>query len=414
MRTTRRLLLTSAAPAFILAATAAEAQQQRPAQRPPAQPSRPAQPQQARAQPQGTPATTPLGPIDTLARHALIVDFETDAVLLEKDADHPMPPASMSKLMTAYVVFERLRAGRLRLDQELPVSERAWRMGGSKMFVEVGSTVTVENLLRGMIVQSGNDACIVLAEAISGSEEQFAELLNERARAIGLTRSTFRNSTGWPHPDHRMTCRDLALLAKRIITDFPEYYRYYSERSFRYANITQENRNPLLYRNIGADGLKTGHTEESGFGLTASAVQGGRRVILVVNGLPSMRARAEESERLMRWAFAEFENVRLFAAGETVDLAPVHLGVKKAVALVSPKDVVFTMPRAWRRTARVAVRYTAPIAAPVQRGTVLATLDVSGQGVPATALPLVAGEDVAQLGFVPRIFEGLRTLALGS
>lgn len=414
MHPTRRLLLASAASGLVFAASAAEAQQQRPAQRPPAQPSRPAQTQQARPQPQGTPATTPLGPVDTLARHALIVDFETDAVLLEKEADVPMPPASMSKLMTAYVVFERLRAGRLRLDQELPVSERAWRMGGSKMFVEIGSTVTVENLLRGVIVQSGNDACIVLAEAISGSEEQFAELLNERARAIGLTRSTFRNSTGWPHPDHRMTCRDLALLSKRIILDFPDYYRYYSERSFRYANITQENRNPLLYRNIGADGLKTGHTEESGFGLTASAVQGGRRVILVVNGLPSMRARAEESERLMRWAFSEFENVRLFAAGETVEVAPVHLGVKKEVALVSPKDVVFTMPRAWRRTARVAVRYTAPVSAPVQRGAVLASLEVSGQGVPATTLPLVAAEDVPQLGFVPRIFEGLRTLALGS
>ncbi|WP_114374731.1 D-alanyl-D-alanine carboxypeptidase family protein [Elioraea thermophila] len=414
MYLTRRLVLASATSGLVFAATSAQAQQQRPAQRPPAQPSRPAQPQQARPQPQGTPATTPLGPVDTLARHALIVDFETDAVLLEKEADVPMPPASMSKLMTAYVVFERLRAGRLRLDQELPVSERAWRMGGSKMFVEVGSTVTVENLLRGVIVQSGNDACIVLAEAISGSEEQFAELLNERARAIGLTRSTFRNSTGWPHPDHRMTCRDLALLAKRIILDFPDYYRYYSERSFRYANITQENRNPLLYRNIGADGLKTGHTEESGFGLTASAVQGGRRVILVVNGLPSMRARAEESERLMRWAFSEFENVRLFAAGETVEVAPVHLGVKREVALVSPKDVVFTMPRGWRRTARVAVRYTAPVSAPVQRGAVLASLEVSGEGVPATTLPLVAGEDVPQLGFVPRILEGLRTLAFGS
>ena len=414
VRTTRRMLLACATSGVVLAATVATAQAQRPAQRPQAQPARPAQPNQVRPQPQGTPATTPIGPVDTLARHALIVDFETDAVLLEKEADAPMPPASMSKLMTAYVVFELLRAGRLRLDQELPVSERAWRMGGSKMFVEIGTTVTVENLLRGVIVQSGNDACIVLAEAISGSEEQFAELLNERARAIGLTASTFRNSTGWPHPDHRMTCRDLALLAKRIILDFPDYYRYYSERSFRFNNINQENRNPLLYRNIGADGLKTGHTEESGFGLTASAIQGGRRVILVVNGLPSMRSRAEESERLMRWAFSEFENVRLFAAGETVEVAPVHLGVKREVALVSPKDVVVTMPRAWRRTARLTVRYTAPVLAPVQRGTVLASVEVSGQGVPATTLPLVAGEDVPRLGFVPRIFEGLRTLAVGS
>jgi len=407
----RRLLLSSVASVIVAATTSALAQQQRPPQRSQSVPQLPAQP--LRSQPQGTPANTPLGPIDTLARHALIVDFETDAVLLEKEPDVPMPPASMSKLMTAYVVFERLRAGRLRLDQELPVSERAWRMGGSKMFVEIGTAVTVENLLRGVIVQSGNDACIVLAEAISGSEEQFAELLNERARAIGLTRSTFRNSTGWPHPEHRMTCRDLALLAKRLITDFPDYYRMYSERSFRFNNILQENRNPLLYRNLGADGLKTGHTEESGFGLTASAIQGGRRVILVVNGLPSMRARAEESERLMRWAFAEFENVRLFTAGETVELVPVHLGAKKHVSLVSPHDVVLTMPRAWRRTARVALRYTAPLPAPVQRGAALGTLEVSGQGVPATTLPLVAGEDVPQLGFVQRIVGGLRILAFG-
>ncbi|MFN7000411.1 MAG: D-alanyl-D-alanine carboxypeptidase family protein, partial [Elioraea tepidiphila] len=304
-QTTRRVLLGTAGALAALPAAAQRAGQQR-------QPQRAAPP----PQPQGSPALTPLGPIDTLARHALIVDFATGATLLEKDADVPMPPASMSKLMTAYVVFELLRDGRLRLDQELPVSERAWRMGGSKMFVEVNTTVKVEDLLRGVIVQSGNDACIVLAEAISGSEEQFSELLNERGRAIGLTNSTFRNSTGWPHPQHRMSCRDLALLAARLIHDFPDYYRYYAERSFRFNNITQENRNPLLYRNVGADGLKTGHTEESGFGLTASAVQDGRRVILVVNGLPSMRARSEESERLMRWAFTEFENVRLFGAAE--------------------------------------------------------------------------------------------------
>jgi len=374
------------------------------------------QPQRAAPppQPQASPATTPLGPIDTLARHALIVDFATGATLLEKEADVPMPPASMSKLMTAYVVFELLRDGRLRLDQELPVSERAWRMGGSKMFVEVNTTVKVEDLLRGVIVQSGNDACIVLAEAISGSEEQFAELLNERGRALGLTNSTFRNSTGWPHPQHRMSCRDLALLAARLIRDFPDYYRYYSERSFRFNNITQENRNPLLYRNIGADGLKTGHTEESGFGLTASAVQDGRRVILVVNGLPSARARAEEAERLMRWAFSEFENVRLFGATDTVEEVPVHLGARATVPLIAGRDLVVTVPRQWRRSAQIAVRYVAPVKAPVLRGTELGRLEMSGQGVPSMSIPLYAGMDVPMLGFLPRILGGVRTLVLGS
>lgn len=401
IQTTRRVLLGTAGALAALPAAAQRGGQRQPAQRP-------APP------PPGAPAATPLGPIDTLARHALIVDFATGATLLEKDADQPMPPASMSKLMTAYVVFELLRDGRLRLDQELPVSERAWRMGGSKMFVEVNTTVKVEDLLRGVIVQSGNDACIVLAEAISGSEEQFSELLNERGRAIGLTNSSFRNSTGWPHPEHRMSCRDLALLAARLIHDFPDYYRYYAERSFRYHNITQENRNPLLYRNIGADGLKTGHTEESGFGLTASAVQDGRRVILVVNGLPSMRARSEESERLMRWAFTEFENVRLFGATETVEEVPVHLGARATVPLIAGRDLVVTMPRQWRRSAQIAVRYVAPVKAPVQRGAELGRLEMSGQGVPGMSIPLYAGMDVPILGFLPRILGGVRTLVLGS
>ena len=401
IRTTRRVLL-GAAGAFAAVPAAAQRAGQRPAAPRPAPP------------PPGAAATTPLGPIDTLARHALIVDFATEATLLEKDAERPMPPASMSKLMTAYVVFEMLRAGRLRLDQQLPVSERAWRMGGSKMFVEVNTTVKVEDLLRGVIVQSGNDACIVLAEAISGSEEQFAELLNERGRAIGLTGSTFRNSTGWPHPEHRMTCRDLARLAARLIQDFPDYYRYYAERSFRFNNITQENRNPLLYRNIGADGLKTGHTEESGFGLTASAVQAGRRVILVLNGLPSLRARTEESERLMRWAFAEFENLRLFGAAETVEEVPVHLGARATVPLVAGRDLVVTVPRQWRRTTQIAVRYIAPVKAPVLRGAELGRLEMSGPGVPAMSIPLYAGMDVPMLGFFPRILGGVRTLVLGS
>jgi D-alanyl-D-alanine carboxypeptidase (penicillin-binding protein 5/6) len=415
---TRRLLLGAAAACLAGPALAqGQPQPQRPAQpqRPP-QP-RPAQPQQRPAQaprPQGTPATTPLGPLDTLARHALIVDFETGATLLEKEADVPMPPASMSKLMTAYVVFEKLREGRLRLDTELPVSERAWRMGGSKMFVEVGQTVKVEDLLRGVIVQSGNDACIVLAEAISGSEEAFAEMMTARARALGMTQTTLRNATGWPDPNHRMSCRDLVILAARIIREFPQYYRYYSERSFRFANITQENRNPLLYRNIGADGLKTGHTEESGFGLTASAVQGGRRVMLVVNGLPSMRVRAEESERLMGWAFREFENVRLFSAAETVENAPVYLGERDTVPLVAGRDLVMTVPRNWRTSAQIAVRYAAPVKAPVARGTELGRLEVSGRGVPEMSVPLYAGADVPRLGFVPRIGASLRHLVFGS
>ena len=374
----------------------------------------PARPAARQAPPSGSPAQTPLGPVDTQARQAFIMDFDTEAVLLEKNADERMPPSSMSKLMTMYVVFEYLKEGRLRLDQELPVSERAWRMGGSKMFVQIGSTVPVEALMRGVIVQSGNDACIVLAEAISGSEQQFAELLNETGRRIGLTNSNFRNATGWPDPEHRTTCRDLARLAKRIIADHPEYYRYYNERSFRWNDISQDNRNPALARVAGADGLKTGHTEEAGYGLTASAKRGDRRLILVVNGLPSMRARAEESERLLEWGFREFENVVLFRAAAVIEEVPVYLGDRRTVPLVGGQDVVVTLPRQWRRNLQARLRYEAPVTAPVLKGQELGRMEVSGQGVPPMSLPLIAGADVDRLGVVSRIPAVIGRWAFGS
>lgn len=394
----RRHLIAGAIGAINLGLAVNEAAaQQRPAPAP-AQPPRRPPPRQ-----EGTPVATAVGNVDVLSRQALIVDFETGATLLEKNADERMPPSSMSKLMTMYVVFDRLKQGRLQLDQMLPVSERAWRMGGSKMFVDIGQQVRVEDLIRGVIVQSGNDACIVLAEAISGSEQQFAELLNEYARRMGMTNSNFRNSTGWPDPEHRMTARDLSILARRLITDFPDYYRFYNERSFRFANISQDNRNPLLARVPGADGLKTGHTEEAGFGLTGSAIRDGRRVILVLNGLPSMRARAEESERLMEWAFREFEAVTLFRAQDTVEEVPVYLGERRTVPMVGGRDIVLTLPRRWRERLEVRVRYQAPLAAPVMRGQTIGELQVAGQGVPTLSVPLVAGADVEKLGLLPRI-----------
>jgi D-alanyl-D-alanine carboxypeptidase (penicillin-binding protein 5/6) len=353
--------------------------------------------------PAGSPADTPLGPLDVIARQALVIDFATGATLLEKNADELMPPSSMSKLMTMYVVFEQLKSGRLQLDQSLPVSEKAWRMGGSKMFVELGSQIKVEDLIHGVIVQSGNDACVVLAEGISGSETQFAELLNQTGRRIGLQHSTFRNATGWPDPDHKMTARDLTILARRIISDFPEYYQFYNMRSFRYNNITQENRNPLLSRVAGADGLKTGHTEDAGYGLTGSAKRGDRRVILVLNGLPSMRARAEESERLMEWAFREFEAVVLFRAQDTIEEVPVYLGERAKVPMVGGRDLVLTLPRQWRSRLEVRLHYDAPLTAPIARGQQIGEMQVGGQGVPELRVPLLAGADVERLGLISRI-----------
>lgn len=351
--------------------------------------------------PTGSPAQTPVGPVDTAARWAIITDYNTGATLLDKDADVPMPPSSMTKLMTAYIVYGKLKAGQLTLTQELPVSERAWRMQGSKMFVQVGTQVKVEDLIRGMIVQSGNDACIVLAEGIAGSEEQFVELMNAKAKELGLTNSVFRNATGWPDPEHRMSARDIATLARRIIQDFPEYYKYDSERSFKYNNIEQENRNPLVQKGL-ADGLKTGHTDEGGYGLVASAQRGGRRIIEVLNGMTSMHQRAEEGERLLEWAFREFEDVTLFTAGDVVEQAPVWLGAEPTVPLVGGRELQVSMPRNWRSKARIAIEYDSPIPAPIVRGTTLGRLMVSGEGVPEMSVPLLAGADVPRLGLPGR------------
>ena len=249
-------------------------------------------PDQATA-PAGPPAASLIGPVDTLARWACIVDVTTGTVLLEKAADERMPPSSLTKMMTAYIVFGMLKSGRLKLDQALPVSEKAWRMQGSKMFVPLGESIPVQDLIQGMVIQSGNDACIVLAEGISGSEEQFVALMNETAGKIGLTNSHFMNATGWPADNHYMSARDVATVAVRLIRDFPEYYHFFSEKDFRFNKISQGNRNVLVDKGL-ADGLKTGHTDAGGFGLCASADRGGNRVVLALNGMPSSNARAHE------------------------------------------------------------------------------------------------------------------------
>ena len=251
----------------------------------------------------------------TSAPQAFLIDAQTGTVLMEKDADKGMPPASMSKLMTAYMTFEAIKDGRLAMDTELPVSREAWRKGGSKMFVEVGTTVSVIDLLRGVIVQSGNDASIVLAEGIGGTESGFASLMNHRARELGLVNSHFTNSTGWPDPDHVMSPRDLALLTELIIRDFPEYFPLFEETEFTYGGIKQQNRNPLLYRNMGAEGMKTGYTQAAGYGLTASVNRNGRRLILVLNGMSSPRERVSEAARLLELAYSQTEPVYLADAG---------------------------------------------------------------------------------------------------
>jgi serine-type D-Ala-D-Ala carboxypeptidase (penicillin-binding protein 5/6) len=402
---TRRLSLLSSLAALGAAPALAE-------KRPPIHPG-PQGRKTKEAAPSGSPATTSLGPVDTAARWAFIQDFETGASLLEKQADDEMPPSSMTKLMTMYIVYDRLKQGRLKLEDELPVSEKAWRTQGSKTFVQIGSSVKVEDLIRGVIVQSGNDAAVVLAEAIAGSEEQFAELMNKTAQQLGLTHSFFKNCTGWPDADQHMSARDIATLAGRIIRDFPDYYHYDAEKSFRYNGIDQGNRNPMVQKGT-ADGLKTGHTEAGGYGLVASSKRNGRRVILVLNGMASMRERAEESERLMDWAFFNYEDVTLYAAGDVIERVPVWLGTQPSVPLVAGKDLTVTMPRNWRQKASVKLSYDTPLNAPIAKGDTLGKLEVTGQGVPNFTVPLLAADDVPRLGLPGRAMAVLSKYVTGT
>ena len=351
--------------------------------------------------------------IETVAEQAILVDATTGTVLLEKNADEPMAAASMMKLMTLYLVFERLAEGTLKLDDTLPVSEKAWRMGGSKMFVRVNSRVSVEDLLRGIIVQSGNDACIVVAEALAGSEKAFAEEMTRRGRSLGLTNSVFRNTTGWPDPEQHMTARDLALLSLRIIRDFPQYYGYFKEKTFTYNNIRQGNRNPLLYKDIGGDGLKTGRTRESGYGLAASALRDDRRLILVVNGIESVNKRARESERLLQWGFREFDAYQLFRAGDMVAEAQVWLGESATVPLVIERDFTVTLARAARRAMKARVVYDGPVAAPIANGAEIAKLIITAPKTETLEVPLVAGADVNRLGVFARLGAALGHLVWG-
>ena len=352
--------------------------------------------------------------IETQARQAFIVDYKTGVILLEKNADELMPPSSMSKMMTAHMLFEKIAKGEVQLTDEFPVSERAWRIQGSKMFVPLGARVKVEDLIRCIVIQSGNDACVVVAEGLAGSEEAFAEQMTKKGREIGLQKTVFKNASGWPHPEHLTTARELAVIAKHTIEAFPDFYRYYAELNFTFNGIKQGNRNPLLYKPIGADGLKTGHTEAAGYGLTASVKRGDRRIVMVLNGLPSTKARSQESENLIEWAFREFENYTLFRTGEAAQTAAVWLGESKTVPLVAGDNLVVTLPRKARQGMKVTAVYREPIAAPIKKGRPVGKLVVTAPGVPARELPLIAGEDVAQLGPAGRLGAAVSYLIFGA
>lgn len=356
--------------------------------------------------------------IETKASYALLLDAETGVALFEKNADARMSPASMSKLMTVLMAFEALESGAISADEEFFVSDDAWRRGGagsggSTMFLKARSRVSVLDLLRGVIIQSGNDACIALAEGMAGSEPAFAEIMTERAQELGMSRSRFINSTGLPDPDHKTTARDLAILARELINNHADYYRLFSERDFTWNNIRQTNRNPLLYANIGADGLKTGHTQESGYGLVASAEQNGRRLILVINGLNSKRERAREARKLMTFGFRNFQRDLLVEAGQQVAELPVWHGDEATVKVTTKQRFDIVTPRSGRRKMVATVTYENPVLAPIKTGDKLGMLRVTLPGLVPQEVDLVAAEDVDKGNIIGRAIDSLIYMMVG-
>jgi len=355
-----------------------------------------------------TVATSEASAFETKARAAFVMDQSTGTVLLAKNAYEALPPASMSKLMTLYMAFEAVRDGRLQMTEKLPVSQHAMNYGGSTMFLDTTDRVSVEDLLRGIIVLSGNDACAVIAETLSpdGTEAGFARLMTRRARQMGMTNSMFANSNGWPAPGHRMSMRDLSLLANRLITDFPEFYPMFAERDFKFdgrAPQNTQNRNPLLRLNIGADGLKTGHTSEAGYGLVGSAKQGNRRVIFAFSGLQTAAERAEVSEQIVNWAFRQFSEATLAREGERVAEADVWMGKTPRVGLVPENDIEVLLPVLAQNKVKAEVIYNGPIEAPIAKGQSLAELVLMHEDLPEMRIPLVAEADVAEGGFGIRL-----------
>jgi D-alanyl-D-alanine carboxypeptidase (penicillin-binding protein 5/6) len=358
------------------------------------------------------------GGFQTAAPHAILIEAESGSVLFEKGADDLIPPASLSKLMTAEVVFNEIKQGRLELNKEFITSTNAWRRGGapsrtSAMFIPIHSKVSVDDLLHGVIIQSANDACIVLAEGIAGSESAFAEMMIKRARELGLTKSTFGNSNGLPDPRQLMTSRALGKLARHIINTYPEFYKLYGEREFTFNKIRQQNRNPLLNMTIGADGLKTGFTKEAGYGLVGSAVQNGMRLIVVVNGLKSEKERADEAKKLLEWGFHNFQSNLLFVDGQEIAYAKVYGGAKSSVPLMAPKEVRLMVPRNTREKIIARVVYNGPVPAPVQQGQKVGTLKVWRNEFVALEVPLQAADSVPAGSMPRRAFDAATELVIG-
>lgn len=337
----------------------------------------------------------------------VLMDFHSGEIIAAHAPTLQVEPASITKLMTSYVVFAEIEAGRLALDDRVRISERAWRTGGSRMFVEVGTEVTVEDLLKGVIVQSGNDASVALAEHVAGSEEVFAQMMNAEAERLGMKDSHFSNSTGLPAPDHLTTARDVAILARDLIARFPEFYRWYSQREFSYNGITQRNRNVLLARDPSVDGLKTGHTEAAGYCLVTSAIRDGMRLISVVMGTPSENARASASQALLNYGFRFFETFKLYAQGDVVATAEVWKGRSDTLELAVAEDLYVTIPRGRQSDLAAAVRIPAPAVAPFDAGQPFGELAIQFDGETRLVRPLHVAAGIAEAGWWGRTIDSI-------
>ena len=339
-----------------------------------------------------------------------LMDFDSSRVLAEKDPDKRVSPASLTKIMTVYVVFRELKAGHLTLDEKVTISKNAWQTGGSKMFVEVNKQVSIEDLLQGVIIQSGNDACVALAEHIAGSEQTFAAMMNEQASRLGMANSHFENATGLPNPDHYSSAHDLALLAQAVIRDFPEYYRWDSQKEFTYNNITQKNRNLLLWRDESVDGLKTGYTEDAGYCMVASAKREDMRLISVVMGTSSPIARANESQSLLNYGFRFFETHKLYGAGDQLAETRVRKGEKSQLAVGLAEDLYVTAPRRHFNELKAETEIDKVIVAPISKGATVGTVNVTLADKVITSKRLVALDSVPEGGFFRRLYDAVLVL----
>jgi D-alanyl-D-alanine carboxypeptidase (penicillin-binding protein 5/6) len=362
---------------------------------------------------------SPPAEMTTRAKQAILIDATTGAVLFQHNADELAPPASMSKLVTLAVVFRALKEGRIKLEDEILFSVNAWRTGGapsgtSAMFVPVNTREKLDEVLKGIIIQSGNDACIAVAEAIGGNEAEFAKMMTEEARRIGLTKSTFRNSTGLHHPDHLMTARELALIARHIIQEYPEHYPLFAEREYRYRKHRFFNRNPLLALDLGVDGLKTGYIKEAGYGIVVSAKQDGRRTILAINGMDNAADRKSEAARLIEWGFKGFGEFKLFDPEEVVGRARVWGGDRMFVPLIGGNEINVMLPKAQSgQRLQAQIIYNSPLKAPLKKGDVVAKLRVTTASQNVNIVPLQAGEDVPEGGPMRRGLDTLAHMAFG-